>query len=48
MFICGTDNQILEASEPEKCEYLFRIASPIVWQEIIEKKVIKKSMHEAL
>lgn len=31
---CGTKNEILEVSEPEKCEYLYRVVSPSVCQEV--------------
>ena len=27
---CGIENQLVKVSEPEKCEYLIRMTSPVV------------------
>ncbi|KAG1193609.1 hypothetical protein G6F70_009036 [Rhizopus microsporus] len=44
---CGVKNEILEVSEPEKCEYLYRVTSPAVCQEI-EQQPKKSIVHEEL
>ncbi|KAG1451956.1 hypothetical protein G6F46_006000 [Rhizopus delemar] len=41
---CGVENEILEVSEPEKCEYLFRIISPAVCQEMTTKEPIHEEL----
>lgn len=48
---CGVNNEILEVSEPEKCEYHFRMLSPAVCQHIqesTEKTTNHKPIHEEL
>ncbi|KAI9248905.1 glucosidase II beta subunit-like-domain-containing protein [Sporodiniella umbellata] len=42
---CGVENKILEVSEPEKCEYLYRILSPAVCQEAVAQSA-KIPIHE--
>lgn len=44
MIQCGVENEILEVSEPEKCEYLFRIVSPAVCQEMTTKEPIHEEL----
>lgn len=54
---CGLNNEILDVSEPEKCEYHFRMLSPAVCKSIadVDKKEAthkdsdnKKPVHEEL
>ncbi|OAC97577.1 hypothetical protein MUCCIDRAFT_86908 [Mucor lusitanicus CBS 277.49] len=55
---CGLNNEIIDVSEPEKCEYHFRMLSPAVCQSVadVEKKETahkdssssKKPVHEEL
>lgn len=50
MIECGVENEIVEVSEPEKCEYHFRMLSPAVCQhaETSSQKSNKKPIHEEL
>ncbi|CAO3646669.1 unnamed protein product [Mucor fragilis] len=50
---CGLNNEILDVSEPEKCEYHFRMLSPAVCKSVADaekKETIhsKKPVHEEL
>ncbi|KAK4513233.1 uncharacterized protein ATC70_013028 [Mucor velutinosus] len=54
---CGLNNEILDVSEPEKCEYHFRMLSPVVCRSVADaekKETIlghsnnKKPVHEEL
>ncbi|OBZ84397.1 Glucosidase 2 subunit beta [Choanephora cucurbitarum] len=46
---CGVKNEIIEVSEPEKCEYHFRLLSPAVCQPKVESTPISKTpVHEEL
>lgn len=50
-FECGSENEILSVTEPEKCEYHFTAKSPAVCQSIpdMEETVEhKKPVHEEL
>jgi protein kinase C substrate 80K-H len=42
---CGLNNEILEVSEPEKCEYHYRMISPAVCQSMNEPEQINTSNH---
>lgn len=50
MIECGLENEIIEVSEPEKCEYHFRMLSPAVCQHAENNQEIKnaKPIHEEL
>ncbi|KAI7903569.1 glucosidase II beta subunit-like-domain-containing protein [Cokeromyces recurvatus] len=49
---CGVKNEIVEVSEPEKCEYHYRLLSPAVCQSIAEierdQNTSHKPIHEEL
>ncbi|KAK6456371.1 glucosidase II beta subunit-like-domain-containing protein [Scheffersomyces xylosifermentans] len=38
--ICGPQNKLLTVSEPEKCEYLFELITPIVCENFTEEEIL--------
>lgn len=36
-FVCGASTELLSAEEPARCEYTFKVATPIVCRETVQE-----------